>query len=244
MLYDTIGKRYATQRVPDPRIAKQVLAALGQVITVVNVGAGSGSYEPRDRSVVAVEPSLTMIRQRPAGAPPVVQAMAEQLPFRDAAVEASMAVLSVHHWYARDVGLAELVRVASDRVVILTWDPQGPGFWLTDEYFPELLTLDRDRFPTMGELSHILGPVRVEPVHVPRDCIDGFLGAYWSRPSAYLDPVVRAGMSGLSGISNLSEGLARLEADLASGAWHRRFGDKCSGTHLDIGYRLVVASLQ
>lgn len=244
MLYDTIGKGYTKQRVPDPRIAKQVAAALGQASTVMNVGAGAGSYEPRDRSVVAVEPSLTMIRQRPAGSHPVVQAMAEQLPFRDAVVEASMAVLTVHHWRALDAGLAELARVASDRVVILTWDPEGPAFWLTDEYFPALVALDRERFPTLGELSRILGPVRVEPVLVPRDCIDGFLGAYWARPNAYLDPAVRAGMSGFGAIDGLSEGLVQLEADLASGAWHRRFGEQCAGAQLDIGYRLVVASCQ
>jgi SAM-dependent methyltransferase len=244
MLYDTIGKGYATQRVPDPRIANQVLAALGPAATVINVGAGTGSYEPRERSVIAVEPSMTMIRQRPAGAPPVIQAMAEQLPFPDGVADASMAVLTVHHWRAREAGLAELARVARDRVVILTWDPEGPQFWLTREYFPELAAADHERFPTIAELSRVLGPVHVEPVQVPRDCIDGFLGAYWGRPSAYLDPVVRAGMSGFNGIEGLSESLDRLAADLASGAWHRRFGERCSGTHLDIGYRLVIASLQ
>lgn len=232
------------QRVPDQRIAAQLAAALGDAATVINVGAGAGSYEPRNRSVVAVEPSMTMIRQRPPGAAPAVQAKAERLPIRDSAAQASMAVLTVHHWHDRAAGLAELARVATDRVAILTWDPDGPGFWLTDEYFPAMVARDRERFPTLSEISHVIGMTRVETVPVPRDCIDGFLGAYWGRPTAYLNPAIRAGMSGFAGIEGVPEGLARLEADLASGDWRRRFGSMCSGTHLDIGYRLVIASLQ
>jgi SAM-dependent methyltransferase len=244
MLYDTIGRGYAAQRLPDSRIAAQIAAALGDATTVINVGAGAGSYEPRDRSVVAVEPSMTMIRQRPPGSPPAIQATAERLPIRDSAAQASMAILTVHHWHDRGTGLEELARVATDRVAILTWDPDGPDFWLTDEYFPAMVARDRERFPTVQEISRAIGSTRVETVPVPRDCIDGFLGAYWGRPTAYLDPAIRAGMSGFSGIEGVPEGLARLEADLTSGDWHRRFGKMCSGTHLDIGYRLVIASLQ
>jgi SAM-dependent methyltransferase len=244
MLYDTIGRGYTAQRNPDPRIAAQILSALGNALTVINVGAGAGSYEPLDRSVVAVEPSMTMIRQRPAGAPPAVRAVAEHLPIRDAAADAAMAVLTVHHWKDRYAGLQELARVARDRVAILTWDPDGPGFWLTDHYFPALTVRDQVRFPRIDDFAQALGRIEVQEVQVPRDCIDGFLGAYWARPHAYLDPAVRAGMSGLNDIDGLSEGLSRLEADLASGEWERRFGSRCSGAHLDIGYRLVISSLQ
>jgi SAM-dependent methyltransferase len=244
MLYDTIGKTYATQRVPDPRIGAHILSALGTASTVVNVGAGSGSYEPTDRTVIAIEPSMTMIRQRRAGAAPAAQATAENLPIRDGAVSAVMAILTVHHWQDRKTGLDELGRVARDRIAILTWDPDGPAFWLTEQYFPTMVARDRARFPAVDEFARVYGSVRVEPVPIPRDCVDGFLGSYWSRPHAYLDPTVRAGMSGFTGIDGVSEGLARLQADLDSGDWARRYGTLFQRQHLDIGYRLVIASLQ
>lgn len=244
MLYDRIGKRYASQRIPDPRIAAQILSALGDARTVVNVGAGTGSYEPRDRTVVAIEPSMTMIRQRPSVAAPAMQATAERLPVRDGAVDAAMAILTVHHWSDRSAGLNELARVARDRVAILTWDPTGPEFWLTQHYFPAMVARDRLRFPAVAEVAKVLGKVHVETVPVPGDCVDGFLGAYWSRPYAYLDPTVRAGMSGFVGIDGVSEGLTRLEEDLDSGEWERRFGDLCRSPCLDIGYRLLIGSLQ
>jgi SAM-dependent methyltransferase len=244
LLYDTIGKTYATQRVPDPRISAQILSALGDAGTVVNVGAGTGSYEPMDRSVIAIEPSMTMIRQRAAGAAPAMQATAEKLPIRDGSVSAAMAILTVHHWQNRQVGLDELGRIARDRIAILTWDPDGPDFWLTERYFPAMVARDRTRFPSVEEIARVYGSVRVESVPIPRDCIDGFLGAYWSRPHAYLDPTIRAGMSGFVGIDGVAEGLSRLEEDLVTGEWERRFGALCQQEHLDIGYRLVIASLQ
>lgn len=244
MLYDTFGSGYTTRRFPDPHIAAQIRSALGDAESVVNVGAGTGSYEPADRRVVAIEPSMTMIRQRPVDAAPIIQAAAENLPVRDGAVSAAMAILTVHHWENRIRGLHELRRIARKRVVVLTWDPAGSGFWLTQHYFPALLVRDKARFPAIDEMASVLGAVQVRPVPVPKDCIDGFLGAYWCRPRAYLDPHVRAGMSGFVGIEGVSEGLARLEADLDSGEWQRRFGAACSGSHLDIGYRLVVAALQ
>jgi SAM-dependent methyltransferase len=244
MLYDTIGKRYATQRIPDPRIAAQIHAALGDAGTVINVGAGAGSYEPTDRFVVAVEPSMTMIRQRAAGAAPVIQAIAENLPVRDQSVSAAMAILTVHHWKDRRAGLNELGRVARDRVVILTWDPDGPEFWLTQHYFPAMVARDRINFPAVSEIASVLGDVRIETAPVPGDCIDGFLGAYWRRPHSYLDPAVRNSISGFAGTEGVPEGLYRLEADLESGEWARRFGALCGHSHLDIGYRLVIASLQ
>jgi SAM-dependent methyltransferase len=243
-LYDTIGKGYATQRVPDPRIAAQIHSALGDAKTVVNVGAGAGSYEPTDRFVVAIEPSTTMIQQRQRGAAPAVQAAAESLPIRDHAVSAAMAILTMHHWTNPVAGLNELGRIARDRVAILTWDPAGPEFWLTQHYFPAMVVRDRSRFPSISQMASILGSVRVEAVPIPGDCIDGLLGAYWCRPHSYLDPDVRAGMSGFAGIDGEAEGLSRLEADLASGEWARRFGSLCDRSHLDIGYRLVTATMQ
>jgi len=240
-IYDRIGAGYAHARRPDPRIAARVAGALGGAETVVNVGAGSGSYEPADRAVVAVEPSRTMIAQRPAGSAPVVQASATHLPFADGAFAAAMAVLTVHHWPDRAAGLAELRRVARGAVAVLTWDPEGPGFWLIRDYLPEILEADRGNFPTIDEYAAALGPVRVEPVPVPHDCADGFLGAYWRRPHAYLDPRVRAGISSFSTIPGLDAGLERLRADLEDGTWERRHGELLRRSEIDAGYRLVIS---
>lgn len=243
-VYDRIGIGYAAMRRPDPRIARDIAGALGDARSVVNVGAGSGSYEPPDRKVVAVEPSLAMIRQRPREAPPVVQAVAEHLPFADGAFDAALAVLTVHHWTDRAGGLAELVRVARRRVVLFTWDPMPYGrFWLTDGYLPAIMDLDVPRFPTMAELATHLGAIDVRPAPVPHDCVDGFLGAYWRRPEAMLDPDVRRGISCFGQLPEdvVEEGVARLAADLASGAWDARFGHLRHETSADLGYRIVVA---
>jgi SAM-dependent methyltransferase len=212
---------------------------------VVNVGAGPGSYEPRDRRVVAVEPAREMIRQRPPEAAPAVQARAEALPFEDRAFDAALAVLTVHHWLDRARGLAELRRVAARRVVVFTWDPAADDrFWLTAEYFPEMLALDVPRFPSMAELAARLGPVDVRPVPIPADCTDGFLGAWWRRPEAYLDPAIRRAISSFAQIdrARLARGVGRLQSDLRSGAWDRRFGDLRRLDELDLGYRLVVGA--
>ena len=208
-LYDRIGARYATRRRPDPRIEARIDAALGRCDRVLNVGAGTGSYEPANRLVVAVEPSVEMIRQRPRGAAPVVQASANYLPFRDQSFDAALAVLTVHHWPRRDQGLAEMRRVARKLVVILTWDPEHPGFWLVQQYFPEILEIDRSAFPTLREIESIVGPAVSTVVPVPADCIDGFLGAYWRRPAQYLDAQVRAAISVFSKIDS-ADGLLRL----------------------------------
>lgn len=250
-VYDAIGQGYVRQRRPDPRIAARVTAALGAARTVLNVGAGAGSYEPADRAVVAVEPSAVMLAQRPPGAAPAVQARAEALPFEDRAFDAVMAVLTLHHWADQSGGLAECVRVARERVVVLTWDPASSGFWLVEEYVPEFLALDRRQFPAMDSLRTALGDalgpgarVDVTPVPVPGDCVDGFLGAFWARPAAYLDPTVRAGISSFARAdlaSAVEAGLARLRADLASGAWEARHGGLRAAEALDVGYRLVVA---
>jgi SAM-dependent methyltransferase len=239
-LYDRIGLGYTDYRRSDPRIAASIHAALGAVDSVVNVGAGAGSYEPGDRAVVAVEPSRAMIRQRPAGSAPVVQAGATELPFRDGAFAAAMAVLTVHHWPDRARGLAELARVARERVVILTWDPAAPGFWLVDDYFPEIAEIDRRILPPMEEFRAVLGDIEVRPLPVPHDCTDGFFGAYWRRPAAYLDAGVRRAISTFSKLSDVDSGLARLRGDLADGTWERRHGHLLRRTEATLGYCLVI----
>lgn len=240
-LYDSIGDDYKVYRRPDPRIAHAISLALDDADTVLNVGAGAGSYEPADRKVVALEPSLAMIRQRGAGSAPVVQAGATHLPFHDAAFAAALAILTVHHWPDRARGLAELARVARRRVVILTWDPASPNFWLTDDYFPAIVAIDRPIFPTIEELGRAFGSFDVRTLLIPHDCTDGFLGAYWRRPHAYLDPGVRGAISTFTKLDSLEPGLTRLREDLTDGSWARRHGHLLAASELDLGYRLVVA---
>jgi SAM-dependent methyltransferase len=240
-VYDRIGRGYAGRRVADPRWQAALDAALGDAATVVNVGAGAGSYEPAHLRTVAVEPSTEMIRQRPTGAAPVVRAVAEALPLPDDAVDAALAVLTVHHWADAAAGLAELRRVAR-RQVVLTWDPAVvAGLWLVTDYVPEIVAHEAG-MATLESVRHGLGPTTVTPLPVPRDSSDGALAAYWCRPEAYLDPGVRAGMSGLSLLPPpvVERGMARLEADLASGAWHDRHGHLLDLDAFDVGYRIVV----
>jgi SAM-dependent methyltransferase len=243
--YDRIGRTYTATRGTEPRIAARIWGALGDARTVVNVGAGTGSYEPPDRDVTAVEPSAVMIAQRPPGAAPAVQASAEALPFDDASFDAAMAVLTLHHWSDFRAGCAELRRVARDRVVVFSWDPIFVGrMWLGPEYFPEHMGEDVIGFPSLAEQAAALGDAEVEVMSVPWDCRDGFMSAFWRRPEAYLDPAVRAGISTLAKRSEdeLAEGLARLRADLDSGAWARRHADLLERDELDLGYRLLVGS--
>lgn len=241
-LYDTIGVDYANLRRPDPRIAALVDAALGDAQTVLNVGAGAGSYEPADRTVTALEPSAEMIAQRPPGAAPAVQGSAEHLPFPDHSFDAVMGVLTIHHWADKARGLAEMRRVARGRVVVLTYDPEFRGQWQT-EYWPALVGLDDGVMPPMAFFAEHLGPVEIMPVPVPHDCTDGFLYAYWRRPQAYLDPRVRKGSSGFWLIEGVEDGARRLEADLASGGWTERNATLLGADSVDMGYRLVVADL-
>ncbi len=240
-LYDEIGLGYNRYRRPDPRIGAAILRALGDEQSVVNVGAGAGSYEPADRAVVAVEPSMEMIRQRRAGSAPVVQASATDLPFPDGAFAAALAILTVHHWPDRVRGLTELARVARRRVVILTADPASSLFWLVDDYFPAIREIDRRILPSIDELAGVLGEMEVRPLMVPHDCTDGFLGAYWRRPHAYLDAGVRGAISLFSMIGDIEPGLARLRDDLENGTWERRHGDLLRQAQVDLGYRLVIA---
>lgn len=229
---------YASRRRPDPRIAAAIVAALTTARTVVNVGAGSGSYEPSDRDFVAVEPSARMIAQRSHSAAPCVRASAEELPFRDGAFEAAMAVLTIHHWTDWRAGLAEMARVAQRRVILLTFDAEASDFWLTRDYFPEIAANDRRIMPKISALSDELGPFRSAPVLVPHDCLDGFLGAYWRRPHVYLDPAARAAMSPFAGM-DVREGIGRLEEDLRKGVWRSRSSALLEADSLDVGYRLV-----
>jgi SAM-dependent methyltransferase len=205
------------------------------------VGAGAGSYEPVDRRVLAVEPSPEMIRQRPPGSAPVIQASATALPFPDGAFDATLAVLTVHHWPDRARGLAELRRVARDRAVILTWEPDAAPFWLVDDYFPELVALDRASFEPLDALRRLLGPIEVRPLPIPHDCVDGFLGAYWRRPEAYLDAAVRGAISTFTKLADVEPGLARLRRHLEDGTWRRRNAALLERRALDLGYRLVIA---
>jgi SAM-dependent methyltransferase len=239
--YDQIGRQYTSTRRADPRIADAILGALGDARSIVNVGAGAGAYEPVGRALVAVEPSGRMIGQRPRDAAAVVQAAAEALPFPARTFDAALAVLTLHHWSDWRRGVIEMRRVA-DRVVIFTIEPAEMGrFWLTDEYFPEITRLDRGRCPSTSDVAACLGACRIDRVAVPHDCVDGFLAAFWRRPSAYLDPKVRAGMSGFALLDQdvVDRGVARLQWDLESGAWDRRFGHLRALDALDAGYRLL-----
>ncbi len=242
-IYDVIGRGYAEQRRADPRIAAAISAALADAASVLNVGAGAGSYEPTDRQVVALERSAVMMAQRSPGSAPVVQGTGESLPFTNAAFDAVFGVLTLHHWSDQVGGLRECARVARRRVVFFTWDPGAGGFWLTQQYLPQFMVRDHKRFPSMEAFASAFGSdwrVQALPVPIPRDCIDGFLGAYWARPAAYLDPRVRSGMSSFDRIG-ADDGLARLRSDLADGTWSARNGHLLAFESLDIGYRIVVA---
>jgi SAM-dependent methyltransferase len=242
-LYDTIGATYTVTRRTEPRIAAQVWAALGDARTVLNVGAGTGSYEPPGRDVTAVEPSALMRAQRPAGAAPCVAAAAEDLPFEDQSFDAAMAFATVHHWQDPVAGLRELRRVAR-RVVVFTHDTSEAGwlrrFWLTRDYLPEVAGLLAGR-PSLAELAGALG-ARTEPVLIPWDCADGFFEAYWRRPGAYLDESVRRGMSVWTRVGPDAEQRAvrGLRADLASGRWAERNRDVADLDAADLGLRLLI----
>jgi SAM-dependent methyltransferase len=237
--YDVIGVNYAELRKPDRRIARIIESALGLAPTVLNVGAGTGSYEPTNRSVIAVEPSRQMIRKRSPTAAEAIQASAENLPFDDNSFDASMAILTIHHWPDKEAGLREMRRVTRGRIVLLTFDPSRRP-WLTD-YLPELAALDEAQMPTMSDYQRWLGTVQITPVFVPHDCSDGFLYAYWRRPAAYLDSHIRSGSSSFWAISNVEVGLQNLRRDLETGEWERRYAELLGLDEYDAGFRLVVA---
>lgn len=238
-VYDVIGRGYRRLRRPDRRIGAMVERALGDASTVLNVGAGAGSYEPRRSGVLAVEPARTMIAQRPAGAAPVVRASGTALPFADASFDALMGILTLHHWPSFEAGLEELRRVARDRIVILTWEPSAEDFWLYD-YFPDLLSVDKGIFPPREEYERVLGPSEWHAIPIPHDCTDGFLAAYWRRPTAYLDAGIRGAISTFSKI-DAAPGVRRLRRDINTGSWERRHGAVLRQSALDLGYRLCVS---
>jgi SAM-dependent methyltransferase len=241
-LYDSIGTTYAVTRRTEPRIAAQVWAALGDARTVLNVGAGTGSYEPSDREVTAVEPSAIMRAQRPADAARCVAGIAENLPFEDQSFDAAMAFATVHHWHDPIAGLREMQRVAR-RVVVFTCDTTDRSwrrrFWLTRDYLPEVAA---SRVGLATQLARAIG-ARVEPVLVPWDCADGFFEAYWRRPDAYLDENVRRGISVWASVGHDAEQRAvrNLRDDLASGRWAERNGDLLDLETAELGLRLLIA---
>ena len=244
MLYDRIGAAYTVTRRTEPRIAAAVWAALGDARTVLNVGAGTGSYEPADRDVLAVEPSAVMRAQRPAGAAPCVAAPAESLPFKDQSFDAAMAFATIHHWQDPIAGLREMRRVAR-RVVVFTHDTSAAGwlhrFWLTRDYLPEVADLISGR-PTVDELADAIG-ARLEPVPIPWDCVDGFFEAHWRRPEAYLDDGVRRGVSVWARVGPRAEQRAvrSLRADLETGRWTDRNRDLLDLEAAELGLRLLIA---
>jgi len=242
-LYDTIGATYTVTRRTEPRIAAQVWAALGDARTVLNVGAGTGSYEPPDRAVTAVEPSAVMRAQRPAQAARCVAAAAEGLPFEDQSFDAAMAFATVHHWPDPIAGVREMQRVAR-RVVVFTCDTTEEAwrrqFWLTRDYLPEVAA---SRVGLATELASAIG-ARMEPVLVPWDCADGFFEAYWRRPEAYLDENVRRGISVWTAVGPDAEQRAvrNLRDDIASGQWAERNRDILDLDAAELGLRLVITT--
>ncbi len=241
--YGAIGRGYARRRDPDHRIARQIVRALGESLSVVNVGAGAGGYEPRDRTVTPVEPSAAMRAQRPADAPPAVDGVAASLPFPDQSFDAAMTTFSVHQWPDAAAGLREMRRVARGPVVVLTCDPDALGRWWLHDYAPEITAVERRRFPPIGAICDALGgEVRIESVPVPFDCADLFNEAYFARPEGLLEAEARTACSSWSfvGPEVTQRFVEALGADLADGAWDRKHGRFRTLPTLPDPIRLVV----
>ena len=240
--YDLIGLVYSRHRRPDPRIAAQIESALGDARTVLDVGAGTGSYEPTEREVVAVEPSQVMIAQRPSGAAPTVRSVAESLPFASGSFDAVLAVLTVHHWRNARLGLREMARVGGASWCSTSTPPYTTASGSSRITFRSAIRSSRRRYSTMPNLAREIGATRTEVVPIPSDCIDGFNWAYWNRPAMYLDPEVRACMSGLALLEDrmVAARMEMLRADLADGTWHARHGHLLALDSVDGGLRLVI----
>lgn len=243
--YEQIGLSYANTRREDPRIKARIVAALGASRSVVNVGAGAGSYEPADRWVVAVEPSRVMIDQRPLAAAPVLRARADRLPLLDQSVDAALAILSVHHWdEGQERGVRELRRVARGPVVIATIDPEvSAAMWLCADYLPEVAELDRRIFPPLSQIAAWLGgETRVEIVETPRDTPDWTLMSFWAHPERVLDERARSATSGFARMEPavVARVVAHVKRDLESGDWDARHGALRRRESLDSGFRLLI----
>ena len=239
--YDRIGIGYGDLRRPDPRLAEVIDGALGDAETVLNVGAGTGSYEPSDRRVVAIDPSRVMLAQHPGARQ--VQGEAENLPFPDTSFDAAMAILTVHHWRDLDRGLAELRRVAR-RQVVFTWDPDHDRkLWIVAEYVPAIDSMEMARFTPLQRVADTLGAHTVHRFEIAHDVTDGFQSAFWRRPEAYLDPQIRAASSTFASLPPdlVEPGIEQLRRDLESGAWANRHGDLSAMDSVDYGHRVVVA---
>ena len=242
-IYESIGTGYNYTRCTDPDVYAQLAPTWSGATRILNVGAGSGSYEPQNVPVVAVEPSRKMIAQRPTQAHPSVCSYAETLPFGDHVFSHCLSVLTLHHWHDRAAAYAEIKRVTQKRFITLTWDPDAPSFWLTEDYFPEILAADRQIFPTMDELAEHFGDIKIIPMLIPAACQDGFFAAFWKRPQAYLDPEVRRAMSPFAKRADNDPGTQRLQQDLADGTWAAKYTALESLQHFDAGYRIVYADL-
>ncbi len=244
--YDEIGVNYSDFRRADPRIEARVWAGLGDARSVVNVGAGSGSYEPLDREVIAVEPSPLMIAKRPAGAAPALEGVAEALPLDDQSVDAAMATLTIHHWADLDTGLAEMRRVARKRIVLLTIDTKkNSEIWTLAEYFPAAMALEEEVMPSIASLEASLPGATIETVPMPSRCRDEFTSALWDRPEMFLEPATLRASSLWHRLAPevIERGQERLRADLESGRWDERHGHLRTLPELDIGLRLVCEEL-
>ena len=241
MEYDHIGVGYAARRLPDPRLQASLHDALGEATTILNVGAGAGSYEPSDRSVVALEPSGVMLAQHRGSRR--VQGVSEYLPFDDGAFDAAMAILTVHHWEDLNVGLSELRRVAR-RQVLFTWDPDHKRkLWITTDYVPAIDELETARFASLASIADALGAHTVKPFEIPHDFTDGFQAAFWRRPAMYLDPEVRAASSTFASLPSelVDPGIERLRSDLQTGEWMEHYGDLLALESAVFGHRIVIA---
>jgi len=244
--YDEIGVNYSDFRRADPRIEARVWTALGDARSVVNVGAGTGSYEPRDREVIAVEPSSLMIAKRPESAAPALQGVAEALPLDDRSVDAAMAIFTIHHWDDLDAGLAEMRRVARERIVLATIDAEiNAEVWTLAEYFPEAMALEEEAMPSIASLEAILPDATIETVPIPSRCRDEFTSALWDRPEMFLEPATLRASSLWHRLAPevIERGQERLRADLESGRWDEVHGHLRTLPELDIGLRLIRAEL-
>jgi SAM-dependent methyltransferase len=244
--YDVIGAEYAVTRREDPRTAALIHAALGEARTVVNVGAGAGSYEPRDRNVVAIEPSEVMIAQRDARLPPAIRSGAYPLPLADQSMDAAMAILTIHHWDEdQERGVMEMRRVARGPVVILTIDAEiSSRMWLMADYLPEVAELDRRIFPTPETLARWLGgEVEVREMPISRDTPDWSLGSFWAHPDRVLDAQARSSTSGFARMPPevVDRVVNAVERDLHDGTWDAQHGHLRELDEYDAGLRLLVS---